>query len=128
MFYHRDPRRAQPLVDQLIDGFNSVDFNGESTFAISQVLCFYRAFYEELGWRFEPWADDMIARAWPEIGCEHDEVRSYIGEMLAVAEKAKVSHHPPQFSRSDIVIAPTKTIDSNHRSVRGGMQDAPIRL
>jgi len=126
MFYHRDPRRAQPLVDQLIDEFNSVDFNGESTFAISQVLCFYRAFYEELGWRFEPWADDMITRAWPEIGCEHDEVRSYIGEMLAVAEKAKVSHQPLQFSRSNIVIAPTKAIRSNHRSVRGGMQDAPL--
>ena len=94
MFYHRDPRRAQPLVDRLVDGFNSVDFNGESTFAISQVLCFYRAFYEELGWRFEPWADDMIARAWPEIGCEHDEVRSYIGEMLAVGEKVKVSRQP----------------------------------
>lgn len=79
-----------------------MDFNGESTFAISQVLCFYRAFYEELGWRFEPWADDMIARAWLEIGCEHDEVRSYIGEMLAVAEKAKVSRQLLWFSRSNI--------------------------
>ena len=110
-------------MDQLIDGFNSVDFNGESTFAISQVLCFYRAFYEELGWRFEPWADDMIARAWPEIGCEHDEVRSYIGEMLAVAEKAKVSGWPLRFSRSNAVLvsAPTETVRSNHRSVCEGM-------
>jgi len=105
MFYHRDPRRAQPLVDELVDRFNSVDFNGESTFGISQVLCFYRAFYEELGWRFEPWADDMIARAWPEIGCEHDEVRSYIGEMLAVAEKAKVSRQPLRLSKSNMDIS-----------------------
>ena len=110
MFYHRDPRRAQPLVDELVDRFNSVDFNGESTFGISQVLCFYRAFYEELGWRFEPWADDMIARIWPEIGCEHDEVRSYIGEMLAVAEKAKVSRQPPRLSGSNM----DTSADQNH--------------
>jgi len=97
-------------VDELIDRFNSVDFNGESTFGISQVLCFYRAFYEELGWRFEPWADDMIARAWPEIKCEHDEVRSYIGEMLAVAEKAKVSRQSPRLSRSNMDIS----VDQNH--------------
>ena len=100
-------------MDQLIDGFNSVDFNGESTFAISQVLCFYRAFYEELGWRFEPWADDMIARVWPEIGCEHDEVRSYIGEMLAVAEKAKVSRQPLQSPSPNMASAPTETIRSD---------------
>ncbi|KAF9785996.1 hypothetical protein BJ322DRAFT_1005050 [Thelephora terrestris] len=120
MFYHRDPRRAQPLVDQLVDGFNSVDFNGESTFAISQVLCFYRAFYEELGWRFEPWADDMIARVWPEIGCEHDEVRSYIGEMLAVAEKAK-RRPKPSVPTTEAFVRECRTLpfDYDIMSIRG---------
>ena len=127
MFYHRDPRRAQPLVDQLVEGFNAADFNAESTFDISQVLCFYRAFYEELGWRFEPWADDMIVRAWPEIGCEHDEVRSYIGEMLAVAEKAKVNDQPPpNSSRLTVVVAPTETVRPNYGSIRKGMPDASV--
>lgn len=74
MFFHKDPRRVQPLVDHLVHEFESLDFNGESTFAISQVLVFYRAFYEELNWKFTPWIDDMVHRVWGELGCEHDDV------------------------------------------------------
>lgn len=109
MFFHKDPRRVQPLVDHLVHEFESLDFNGESTFAISQVLVFYRAFYEELNWKFTPWIDDMVHRVWGELGCEHDDVsfrkgfsfyfgayfynqvRSYIGEILAFADKTKAS-------------------------------------
>lgn len=64
----------QPLVDHLVHEFENLDFHGESTFAISQVLCFYRAFYEELNWKSSPWVDDMVRRVWAELGCEHDDV------------------------------------------------------
>ena len=108
MLYRKDPRRVQPLVDYLVNEFDSLDFNGESTFDISQILCFFRAFYEEMSWKFNAWADDMVCRIWKEIWCEHDDVgnyflsnvldpnvfalqvRSYIGEMLAFADKIKV--------------------------------------
>lgn len=65
----------QPLVDYIIDEFNGVDFNSESTFDVVQVLCLFRAFYEELGWKFFPWAEDALARCWSEIDrSEHDDV------------------------------------------------------
>lgn len=89
VFYHKDPRRVQQLVDYLVNEFDTLDFNGESAFDVSQVLCFFRAFYEEMNWKFNAWADDMVRRIWTEIGCEHDDVRSYIGEMLAFADKIK---------------------------------------
>jgi proteasome activator subunit 4 len=74
MFYEKDPRRVQPLVDHLINAFECLDFDGESTFDISQVLCFFRAFYEGMNWKCHAWIDDIVGRIWTEIGCEHDEV------------------------------------------------------
>lgn len=57
-----------------MEAFNTVDFNGESTFEIIQVLCFFRAFYEQLGVKFSPWVDDVLKRCWAELKCEHEDV------------------------------------------------------
>ncbi len=73
-FYNKDPRRMQPMVDYLFEKFNSVDFNAESTFDVVKVLSFFRAFYEELSWKFAPWTDEVLRRCWPEISSEHDDV------------------------------------------------------
>ena len=78
IFYNKDPRRLQPLVDRIVEEFNTVDFNGESTFEIIQVLCFYRAFYEQMGVKFTPWVDDTLKRCWSELKCEHEDVRAEI--------------------------------------------------
>ena len=62
------------MVDYLVEEFNTVDFNAESTSDVVKVLCFFRAFYEELNWKFSVWSDDMLRRVWPEITSEHDDV------------------------------------------------------
>ena len=94
-----------------MDQFNTVDFNAESTSDVVKVLCFFRAFYEELNWKFSAWTDDVLGRVWPEISSEHDDVRAlrdrvpydmftplfqvlaYISEMLAFCGKIMVSSH-----------------------------------
>lgn len=90
MFYNRDPRRYQVLVDHLIAEFNSTDYNGESSLNAVKALSFLRALYEEEGWKFTAWTDAAIERVWPEMSSEHDEVRSHISELLAFADKIKV--------------------------------------
>ncbi|KAI0961190.1 hypothetical protein AcV7_000358 [Taiwanofungus camphoratus] len=88
VFSNKDPRRVQPLVDYIIDEFNGVDFNSESTFDVVQVLCLFRAFYEELGWKFFPWAEDALARCWSEIDrSEHDDVLAHISEIMSFTGK-----------------------------------------
>ncbi|TDL28808.1 ARM repeat-containing protein [Rickenella mellea] len=89
MFYCRDPRRVQPLVDYLLETFKSTDYNGESSFDAAKTCSFFRAFYEELSWRFYPWVDDMLSRYWMEISSEHDEVRAYIADALEFSGKIK---------------------------------------
>lgn len=74
MFYRKDPRRVQPLVDYLVEEFQSVDFNSESTLDVIKVLCYLRALYEHFGWKFSAWTDDVLQTYWPHIASEHDEV------------------------------------------------------
>lgn len=63
------------MVDHIITQFNDVDFNGESTTEVVQVLCFFRAFYEELGLKFLPWTESTLSRCWAELSrTEHDDV------------------------------------------------------
>lgn len=76
VFFNKDPRRVQPLVDYLVEEFNTVDFNAESTSDVVKVLCFFRAFYEEMNWKFSAWTDEVLRRVWPEISSEHDDVRT----------------------------------------------------
>lgn len=64
------------MVDHIVDDFKNVDFNGESTHEIVEVLCFFRAFYEELGLKFVPWVEETVTRCWEELSrTEHDDVR-----------------------------------------------------
>ncbi|KAF5355656.1 hypothetical protein D9756_004216 [Leucocoprinus leucothites] len=74
MFYHRDPRRIQPLVDYIVGAFRSLDYNAEMAFDAVKVATLYRAFYEELGRKFMPWTDEAVDRSWAEISSEHDDV------------------------------------------------------
>lgn len=78
MFYRKDPRRVQPLVDYLVEEFHSVNFQSESTLEIIKVLCYFRALYEQLGWKFSAWTDEVLRTYWPHIASEHDEVSQAI--------------------------------------------------
>lgn len=77
MFYHKDPRRVQPLVDFLVDAFNDLDFNSELSFDVIKVTSLFRAFFEELGPKFYAWTDGIVKRSWAEIHGEHDDVRPF---------------------------------------------------
>jgi proteasome activator subunit 4 len=88
MFFNRDPRRVQPLVDFVVGQFHTADWNTESSFDASRALLAFRAFYEHMGWKAAAWMPDALARAWPELAGEHDEVRAYIGELLVFSGKA----------------------------------------
>ncbi|KAI0374438.1 hypothetical protein BV20DRAFT_1049238 [Pilatotrama ljubarskyi] len=87
VFYNKDPRRLQPIVDRIMEEFKIVDFNGESTFEIIQVLCFFRAFYEQLGLKFTPWVEEVLDRCWAELKCEHEDVLAYFSEIFAFCGK-----------------------------------------
>ncbi|KAF4606976.1 hypothetical protein EYR38_001031 [Pleurotus pulmonarius] len=73
MFYNKDPRRVQPLVDFLISEVKSQDYNAESSFDAIKILSPFRAFYSELNWKFSAWADEIMDRFWKEISSEHDD-------------------------------------------------------
>lgn len=90
MFFSKDPRRVQPLVDYIFESFRNCDFNGELSLSAVKVAAFIRAFYEELGWRCSAWMDEILDRYWLELNCEHDEVRNYIADALEYSGKAKV--------------------------------------
>ncbi|KAG8915861.1 hypothetical protein FRC00_010752 [Tulasnella sp. 408] len=89
---NRDPRRVQPLVDWLVKKGLSVDFNSESSFEPIKMTFFIRTMIESLGWRFAPWAPAFLKVYWSQIGCEHDEVTSYIAE--ALVSFCKISWRP----------------------------------
>ncbi|TFK30307.1 hypothetical protein FA15DRAFT_662249 [Coprinopsis marcescibilis] len=94
IFYKKDPRRVQPLVDYLVQSFRSLDYNPEMSFDAVKVTSLYRAFYEELGRKFLPWADEAVNRSWSHIHNEHDEVRAFIGELLAFSQNIKWQPRP----------------------------------
>lgn len=78
MFYNKDPRRLQPLVDYLMEAFKNMDYNPDMSFDAVKVLSLFRAFYEELGLKFTAWADEVLKIVWPQIHSDHDDVSSGI--------------------------------------------------
>ncbi|TFK57485.1 hypothetical protein OE88DRAFT_1651225 [Heliocybe sulcata] len=91
VFYNKDPRRVQPLVDYLLNEFRLIDYNGESSFDAVKTFCFFRAFYEELLWKFSPWTEDALRQCWQEISSEHDDVRAYIAQYMSFCDRVKWS-------------------------------------
>ncbi|KAJ7597613.1 hypothetical protein C8J56DRAFT_1001469 [Mycena floridula] len=73
LFYNKDPRRLQPLVDYIMEALMSLDFNAELSFDAVKILALFRSFYEELGSKFDAWLDQVLDRCWKEIHSDHDE-------------------------------------------------------
>lgn len=73
MFYHKDPRRIQPLFDHIFAAFQKLDFNAELSFDAVKVISLFRATFEELSRKFVAWTDETVDRVWAEINCEHDD-------------------------------------------------------
>ncbi|KZV77572.1 hypothetical protein PENSPDRAFT_621096 [Peniophora sp. CONT] len=96
IFFHKDPRRPgrQELLDHVLAEFNATDYNDESSLRAVKALAFFRAFYEEQGWKFNAWADDAVQRVWGEMASEHDDVRAYISDLLTLTDKIKWAPTP----------------------------------
>ncbi|CAA7258799.1 unnamed protein product [Cyclocybe aegerita] len=94
VFYHKDPRRVQPIVDFLIDSFTNLDFNAELSFDAVKVTSLFRAFFEELGRKFTAWTDMTVQRSWSEIHGEHDDVRAFVGEILTFSQNMEWRPRP----------------------------------
>lgn len=86
MFYHKDPRRIQPIVDFLMESFNSMDYNAEMSFDAVKIISLFRSFYEELGRKFSAWVDDAVRKSWGEIHSEHDDVGKFIASSPILIE------------------------------------------
>ncbi|KAH8100502.1 hypothetical protein BXZ70DRAFT_1022407 [Cristinia sonorae] len=119
IFYCRDPRRVQPLVDHIIKEFNSADFNAETTSDTVRTLCYFRAMYEQLGWQFTPWVDDTLRRYWRDLTCEHDDVLAYISEFMTIS--GKIMWRPNSTSTAETFVKECKqsSIDEDVMGIRG---------
>jgi proteasome activator subunit 4 len=91
MFYHKDPRRLQPLVDYVLQEFKTTDYNGESSFEATKILSLLRATYEQLNWKFTAFLPQVIDRIWKEKNSDHIDVRAHVAEVMAFSSKISAS-------------------------------------
>ncbi|KAL0579785.1 Proteasome activator BLM10 [Marasmius crinis-equi] len=94
LFYNRDPRRIQPLFDHVLELFKTLDYSTELSFDAVKILSLFRACYEQLGRKISGWIDEIVERCWSEIHSEHEDVRAYVAEILAFADKIKWQPRP----------------------------------
>ncbi|KAF9056646.1 hypothetical protein BJ165DRAFT_1522537 [Panaeolus papilionaceus] len=117
IFYHKDPRRVQPLVDYLVKAFSHLDFNAELSFDVVKVIALFRAFFEEMGRKFVPWTNDMVERSWKEVCSEHDDVRAFIGEILAFSQNVMWQPNP-SVPLAEVFVKECQTL-SSQRDIMG---------
>ncbi|KAH7914507.1 hypothetical protein BJ138DRAFT_1143879 [Hygrophoropsis aurantiaca] len=120
LFHKKDPRRLQPLVDHLVDQFNTMDYNGQSSLDSVKILALFRAFYQKMGWKFSAWVDVSLERFWPELHSEHDDVRAHVGELLAFCTKIKWQPKP-SIPRVDVFVKECRIslVDHDIMGIRG---------
>ncbi|KAL4243081.1 BLM10 family protein [Abortiporus biennis] len=109
VFYNKDPRRVQPLVDFLVKEFELLDFNAESPFDVTKVLYFFRGFYEQLGWKFSAWTNDILGRYWEELSSEHDDALAFISDMMTFS--GKIMWRPnPSIPTTEVFLRECRTL------------------
>nr|GAT49743.1 membrane protein [Mycena chlorophos] len=97
LFHNKDPRRLQPLVDHIMKLWTTIDFQPELTFDATKILSIFKAFYQELNWKFTPWLDNVVEQCWNQLQVnEHEEVRNHISELLLFASIIKTRPTPSQ--------------------------------
>ncbi|KAJ7462702.1 hypothetical protein B0H11DRAFT_2310714 [Mycena galericulata] len=95
VFYNKDPRRLQPLVDHLMNLWTTMDYDPELAFDTTKIFSVFKAFYEELNWKFIAWTDQVVGRCWDQLDSnEHEDVRTSIAEVLAFSSKIKAQPRP----------------------------------
>jgi len=120
IFYHKDPRRFQPVVDHVVTQFFNMDYNSQSSYDSVKVLALFRSFYSEAGWKFTDWSDSVLERFWPEIHSEHEDVRAYVAELMAFTGRLKWAPAPSiPTAEAFVVESRTTSLDHDLMGIRG---------
>ncbi|KAF7306649.1 Membrane protein [Mycena indigotica] len=91
LFHNKDPRRLQPLVDHIMQLWLTMDFQPELTFDATKILSIFKAFFQELNWKFTSWMDPVVERCWKQL-----EVRNHIADVLLFASIIKARPAPSE--------------------------------
>ncbi|KAJ7785985.1 hypothetical protein B0H16DRAFT_1488812 [Mycena metata] len=97
LFHSKDPRRLQPLMDHLMNLWETMDYQPELAFDATKLFSVFKGLYEELNWKFSAWTDRVVERCWDQLDTnEHEEVRAFIAELLAFSSRIKAQPRPSQ--------------------------------
>ncbi|KAJ7042558.1 hypothetical protein C8F04DRAFT_1076309 [Mycena alexandri] len=97
LFHSKDPRRLQPLMDHLMNLWETMDYQPELAFDATRLFSVFKGLYEELNWKFSAWTDRVVERCWDQLETnEHEEVRAFIAELLAFSSRIKAQPRPSQ--------------------------------
>ncbi|KAF7319927.1 Membrane protein [Mycena kentingensis (nom. inval.)] len=97
LLHNRDPRRLQPLVDHIMELWETMDFQPELTFDATKILSIFKAFYQELNWKFTAWTDKVVERCWNQLVVdvnEHEDVRNHIADVLVFSSSIMARPKP----------------------------------
>ncbi|KAL0578024.1 Proteasome activator BLM10 [Marasmius crinis-equi] len=76
----RDPRRNKPLVDWILS--LSLDFNGDSAFAMNKTLTIFTTLVENLGVLFDSLSDQYVNLLFDNANTTYAEMRTHIAQLL----------------------------------------------
>ncbi|KAJ7130046.1 hypothetical protein C8R43DRAFT_1025561 [Mycena crocata] len=95
LFYNKDPRRFQPLVNHLIHLWTTLDYEPELAFDTTKIFSIFKAFYEGLNWKFTAWTDQVVERCWDQLDTnEHEDVRAAIADVFVFSNKIMARPRP----------------------------------
>ncbi|KAJ7456675.1 hypothetical protein FB451DRAFT_613190 [Mycena latifolia] len=121
VFHNKDPRRLQPLVNHLMTIWTTMDYDPELAFDATKIFSLFKAFYEELNWKFSAWTDGVVERCWELLPTnEHEEVRAFIGEVLAFSSIIKTQPRP-SYPTTEVFLKECRTsaVDHDIMGMRG---------
>ncbi|WVQ73567.1 hypothetical protein IAR50_003145 [Cryptococcus sp. DSM 104548] len=87
-----DPRRFMPIVNFCMDTAMNADFQGAAAFQLTRSVQLVRSSLRCLQWRFNAWADDVLAVYFKEVGCGYADVRGLLASVFNAADQFKF--HP----------------------------------
>ncbi|KAJ7169566.1 hypothetical protein C8R46DRAFT_1162360 [Mycena filopes] len=97
LFHGKDPRRLQPLMDHLLNLWETMDYQPELAFDATKLFTVFKGLYQELNWKFTAWTDRVVERSWHQLETnEHEDVRAFIAELLAFSSRIKAQPRPSQ--------------------------------
>ncbi|KAJ6627245.1 hypothetical protein B0H10DRAFT_1941394 [Mycena sp. CBHHK59/15] len=116
VFHKKDPRRLQPLVDHLMKLWATMEYEPELAFDATKIFTVFKAFYEELDWKFTAWTDEVVERCWAQVDTnEHDDVRAFIADMLVFSGKIRARAQPrPSCPTTEVFVRECRILPTDY--------------